>query len=163
MGVAAAVELVSESHRGFSVTRLHRSIHALHRFIFCVVIRATRYGRPHRRVDVSPFMLDHWRPLRLVLDDATLTDAELSLFKTFAEDEELDIWHTRAFEIAQLHGSSSVRFPLGVAPTRRGEMYAAANAVGGAKTRDRQRERGGLQQEPGFLAPHTLLSGFLHD
>jgi len=35
-------------------------------------------------------------------------------------------------------------------------MYAAANAVGGAKTRDRQRERGGLQQEPGFGTPHAV-------
>jgi hypothetical protein len=35
-------------------------------------------------------------------------------------------------------------------------MYAAANAVGGAKTRDRQREWGGLQQEPNFGTPQDV-------
>jgi len=41
-------------------------------------------------------MLDRWRPLRLVLDDATLADDEIALFGTFGEDDELEIWHTRA-------------------------------------------------------------------
>jgi hypothetical protein len=41
-------------------------------------------------------MLEHWRPLRLVLDNATLTDEEVALFEMFARDEELEIWHTRA-------------------------------------------------------------------
>lgn len=60
------------------------------------MIPATRYGRPHRRVDVSPFVLERSRPLRLVLDDATLSDEEVALYETFAEDDELEIWHTRA-------------------------------------------------------------------
>ena len=44
---------------------------------------------------MSPFTLDSWRPLRLVLDDATLTDHEIALFATFGEDDELELWHTR--------------------------------------------------------------------
>ena len=39
-------------------------------------------------------------------------------------------------------------------------MYAAANAVWGARTRDRQREWDGLQQEPNFGTPHPCCSGF---
>lgn len=39
-------------------------------------------------------MLDRWRPLRLVLDDATLTDEEVGLFDALT-GEELEIWNTR--------------------------------------------------------------------
>jgi len=38
-------------------------------------------------------------------------------------------------------------------------MYAAANAVWGAETRDRQREWAGLHQEPNFGTPHAFTIG----
>jgi hypothetical protein len=60
-------------------------------------------------------MLDRWRPLRLVLDDATLTDDEITLFRTFAEDDELEIWHTRADRDARLEIGDEFEtpFPMG--------------------------------------------------
>lgn len=41
-------------------------------------------------------MSDRWRPLRLVIDDVSVSDGDAALLKTFAEDAELEIWHTRA-------------------------------------------------------------------
>lgn len=41
-------------------------------------------------------MIDRWRPLRLVVDDASVSAENVALLKTFAEDAELEIWHTRA-------------------------------------------------------------------
>jgi hypothetical protein len=60
-------------------------------------------------------MLDRWRPLRLVLDDATLTDDEVALFATFGEDDELEVWHTRADLGAHLEIGDEFEtpFPMG--------------------------------------------------
>jgi hypothetical protein len=60
-------------------------------------------------------MLDSWRPLRLVLDDATLTDDEIALFATFGEDDELELWHTRADLGAHLEIGDEFEtpFPMG--------------------------------------------------
>jgi len=70
------------------------------------VIPATRYGRPYRRVDESPFTLDRWRPLRLAVDDATVSADDISLLRVFAQDDELELWHTGTdveprFELAE--------------------------------------------------------------
>ena len=60
-------------------------------------------------------MLNRWRPLRLVLDDATVTAEEVALFTTFAEDDELEIWHTRpdAEPRLELGDQFDPGFPMG--------------------------------------------------
>jgi hypothetical protein len=60
-------------------------------------------------------MLERWRPLRLVLDDATLTADEIALFATFGEDDELELWHTRADLGAHLEIGDEFEtpFPMG--------------------------------------------------
>jgi hypothetical protein len=40
-------------------------------------------------------MSDRWRPLRLVIDNASVSDEAVALLQTFAEDPELEIWRTR--------------------------------------------------------------------
>jgi hypothetical protein len=64
---------------------------------------------------VSPFLPERWRPLRLVLDDATLTAEEIAVFGTFSEDDELELWHTRADLGAHLEIGDEFEtpFPMG--------------------------------------------------
>jgi hypothetical protein len=59
------------------------------------VIPPTRDGRPFRRVETLSFGKgDKWRPLRLVLDGATLAAEEVELLVSFAQEEELELWRT---------------------------------------------------------------------
>jgi hypothetical protein len=87
-------------------------------------------------------MPEKWRPLRLVLDNATLTADEVDLFVTFAEDDELEIWHAgsdldRHLEIGEEFDSG---FNMGGA--RLAHAISAENGVTfGIYGVDRLRER----------------------
>jgi hypothetical protein len=72
------------------------------RSIVASMIPATRYGRPHRRVEAHPFAPEKWRPLRLVADDANLSAADLDLLEILASEDELDLWHTAGARLPRL-------------------------------------------------------------
>jgi hypothetical protein len=77
-----------------------------------LVIPATRYGRPYRRVDAAPFMQQRWRPLRLVVDDASLTADDVGLLDLLAAEEEFQLWHTRPDAVRRLELGEPFDGPL---------------------------------------------------
>jgi hypothetical protein len=59
------------------------------------MIPITRQPKPHRRADAFPFATgERWRPLRLVLDDDTLTDDDRDELLAFANYDELELMRT---------------------------------------------------------------------
>ncbi len=55
----------------------------------------TRYGRPARRTESSPFATtEPWRPLKLVLDDESLGPDDVALLTNFVSYPELELWRT---------------------------------------------------------------------
>lgn len=76
------------------------------------MIPATRYGRPHRRVDAAPFVQQRWRPLRLVVDDSSLAANAVGLLELLAAEEELELWHTRPDAMPRLELGEPFTGPL---------------------------------------------------
>lgn len=67
------------------------------------MIPPTRPSRPHRRADAFAFGSgDAWRPLRLVLDDDTLTPAESAELLSFSRYPELELLRTAPNVIPRL-------------------------------------------------------------
>jgi hypothetical protein len=59
------------------------------------VIPPTRQPQPYKRPDGLPFAPgDAWRPLRLVLDDESVSDSDVALLLSFADAEELELTRT---------------------------------------------------------------------
>lgn len=67
------------------------------------MIPPTRPSRPHRRADAFAFGSgDAWRPLRLVLDDDTLTPAETAELLSFSHYPELELLRTAPNAVPRL-------------------------------------------------------------
>jgi hypothetical protein len=67
------------------------------------MIPITRQPKPHRRPDAFPFVTgERWRPLRLVLDDDTLTDAERDELLAFSKYDELELTRTASDALPRL-------------------------------------------------------------
>jgi hypothetical protein len=75
--------------------------------------------RPFRRVETLPFgNCDKWRPLRLVLDDTTLTAEEVDLLVSFAQEEEFELWRTAPNVLPRLE----IGEPFDASPAMRGAL-----------------------------------------
>src|SRR5215208_1637804 len=67
------------------------------------MIPPTRPSRPHRRADAFAFGSgERWRPLRLVLDDDTLTAAELAELLAFGHYPEVELMRTAPDAVPRL-------------------------------------------------------------
>jgi hypothetical protein len=61
------------------------------------VIPQTRYGRPARRAEGSAFAAgSERRPLKLVIDDSSLSPDDVALLTSFGEYPEVELWRTAA-------------------------------------------------------------------
>lgn len=127
-----------------------------------LVIPATRYGRPYRRVEAAPFSQQSWRPLRLVVDDATLTADDGRLLTLLAAEEELELWHTRPDAIPRLELGSPFTGPFrtggALSVTAKGEQSGTYFGIYGV---DRLREEARTVAAASYDPEPDVLSALL--
>jgi hypothetical protein len=68
---------------------------------------------------------EDWRPLRLVIDDATLQSAEVELLVALSNEEELEIWHTSESRKHRFE----IRKPFDAFPGMRGAVSMRAYSL----------------------------------
>jgi hypothetical protein len=87
-------------------------------------------------------MLDRRRPLRLVLDDPSLSADDVALLRVFAADAELEIWHTRQGieQHLEVVDDFDTPFPMGGSRTVFG-ISAESSTMFGIYGVDRLREQ----------------------